>query len=1648
MAQDRESGGRSTQMAKKSSAGGSAMQGGARYQNQVAAWLATKMLAERSGEPIAPRGKITYIRPESGAAVDDILVGTDGGRWGFIQVKRKISLSALENSDIASVVDELVRQINLPAESEKRPWSRALNPASDRILLVTSSESPATLRLHLRAALRRASGLHPEQAAGEAAIPQEEVKALEIFLAHVRREWQKTTGLPPTEADIRHLLNIFDIEELDVAEDERDERESKRDLQSLVLTEPSQEHQAWTALVAYCGKMADERTGFDLARLRTALRDDRIELRAVPSFAADIAALRQYTETTLGLLKKLSRIEMGGKELKVERHAVTSLVQLADEVSTVVTGLPGAGKSGVIHDTARALLDSGRDVICFAVDLLELTSPSKLQEDLVLKHPVIEAIKAWDGKKKGVILIDALDAARGETAADTILNLIRLLKQETRWNVIASVRKWDLRNSPSLREAFRYKQHVSPTGVDSDPEFGDVNHLSVPVFSMEELDHVCAQSDPLQGLRNAASATMLELLRVPFNLRLAADMLDHGMAPAEFSPLRDQVGLLQAYWDRRVTPQPGGDNRERVLNGCLSDMVQTRRLRAARTTATATGETKALAELLSRNVLTEWQSSPTGPPNRQLLAFSHNVLFDFGAEDLYLKHEPDDFVKQLQEHPDLALLLRPSLHMRFQRLWMTDKTAFWDLTFKMCSIETLPALLKSCPLVVVAENAAMDVDVHELSEQLKLESSDQKLGAAEAYTHLVGVRVSGGKDSRPNLGEGAGPWLGLAADAMVPTSGYQIGDVQLWLDAALSQWGTQTREQMDELGRLARAMLERVWAFEMRNGEWAVAAIKNVCTTYGSDVGASGSLLRRALQGEHFKNYGHQELRPIVTEVTKFAKIDPDFIRDVYLAAFSWREPAEDSTFLNKSRLGSMLSTKRQDYEHRRWELGRRYRGYLDIAPASAIQVLFPVVEEYCRVEHNARSHIEAFQIAGCAAGIRDDYSYIWDKTWYGDTNAFAIFNDFFYYLKDIAENEKAQSLLEAVVKVFVSSANDAVFWRRLLEMGAEVPRVAQVVREAAWSQPLLIAQDTVRPMHKFLAAVHPTLEVSEKEKAENAIVALGNLGADTIGPARRDLYLGALNQEQIVTSVAKNRIAELAAASNLKNETPAEPRVTGGAVPVDPEQFYAMRGIGTEGKENQELVDLQRPIRSFASTTLEGAVEMAPAMTQLREAIGHGTPATRNEELAHTARGHLIEISRKIAKLKDLDAASELGQMVKTTLVEGVSAHWPVSGVSDAEFEGGWSSLPGRIDAAEGLFELVNNQTFDPEELFPPILQLAHDPLPVVRFQVARLAGLFHDRAPDRMWELVSLLSADPNYRNRIAIVDLLSDLGRAYPERAMTQLVSILDSAPTALGKADELAQHCIGSLIGYYAWRVDPIAQAALDRIIGSLPGTATRAVKMIHPLRDALKYTEPANPQRARDTRVRSAAVFNAIVSGSGPAMRKLIERKLQQEALTTDEETMFDELQHLLEVCAGELYFAVGAFNEQSHILPATITTPEQPEIYKALSISWDQLAGIGSPQLVHKLIQSLELFIPIDPETVFSLIGKAALAGKLWRYQQEPEAASLIARIVSTYIADHRSIFQKNASCLRVLREVLDLFISAGWPAARQLSYRVDEVFR
>jgi hypothetical protein len=155
------------------------------------------MLAERPAAPILPRGKLNYISAESGEAVDDVLAGTDLGSFAFLQAKRKISLSAREGSDLESVVNQAVRQIAATVEPLMRPWSRTLDATTDRLLLVTSSDSPATIKTALRDVLQRMHGLHPDQSVTDAAKNNAENDALTALLTLIDREWIKVTCPSP-----------------------------------------------------------------------------------------------------------------------------------------------------------------------------------------------------------------------------------------------------------------------------------------------------------------------------------------------------------------------------------------------------------------------------------------------------------------------------------------------------------------------------------------------------------------------------------------------------------------------------------------------------------------------------------------------------------------------------------------------------------------------------------------------------------------------------------------------------------------------------------------------------------------------------------------------------------------------------------------------------------------------------------------------------------------------------------------------------------------------------------------------------------------------------------------------------------------------------------------------------------------------------------------------------------------------------------------------------------------------------------------------------------------------------------------------------------------------------------------------------------
>ena len=82
----------------------------------------------------------------------------------------------------------------------------------------------------------------------------------------------------------------------------------------------------------------------------------------------------------------------------------------------------------------------------------------------------------------------------------------------------------------------------------------------MPLLSSEELEQVGRQSPPLRALITKAAGAprgIGPLLRVPFNLRIAAELLDEDVAVDDLTPIETRLGLLERYWEHRVVRSDG-----------------------------------------------------------------------------------------------------------------------------------------------------------------------------------------------------------------------------------------------------------------------------------------------------------------------------------------------------------------------------------------------------------------------------------------------------------------------------------------------------------------------------------------------------------------------------------------------------------------------------------------------------------------------------------------------------------------------------------------------------------------------------------------------------------------------------------------------------------------------------------------------------------------------------------------------------------------------------------------------------------------------------------------------------------------------------------------------------------------------------------
>ncbi|MCB1882943.1 MAG: hypothetical protein KDG89_02930 [Geminicoccaceae bacterium] len=535
---------------RRGAAGGAAAGGGERFRNAVAAALAVRVLAERAAPDPLGLGAgviLSAVGLETAHAVDAAAETSAGGRI-LVQAKRGLAWSPRPGSECVKTLDQTVRQLAGGVAVDGR--TRPLDPKLDRLVIAVDPSASGRVRNELRTLLEDiAAGLPEGRTPDDPPMSQAKRDLLAGLKEVAGRAWQAERQTEPLPFE--RLLRLVRVL---VVEDGGGDAE-RTILADAVLAEASEAPAVWAAFMDRASTLAPGHGLADRASLQEYLDGLSFRLRAARSLRPDIERLREESDGHLAHLHRLAVIGTALGEIVVERPVAAALADTAHHGHALVVGEAGAGKSGVLHAFAQAMRAEGHDVVVLAVERPNLAPDGTPIRGLA--HGLAAVLAGWPGATPGFVVVDGLDAARSDAEAAPLRHAVEALAARSgRWRVVASIRKFDLRHGRGWQRLFK----GAPKAGFADAEFAAVRHVDVGRLDDAELAQAAGRHAGVRDLLGAASPSFRDLLRSPFNLRLAVELLEGGRPPTSARSARGSIcstPIGTNGYASRPTP-PGG----------------------------------------------------------------------------------------------------------------------------------------------------------------------------------------------------------------------------------------------------------------------------------------------------------------------------------------------------------------------------------------------------------------------------------------------------------------------------------------------------------------------------------------------------------------------------------------------------------------------------------------------------------------------------------------------------------------------------------------------------------------------------------------------------------------------------------------------------------------------------------------------------------------------------------------------------------------------------------------------------------------------------------------------------------------------------------------------------------------------------------
>ncbi|ADO47960.1 ATP-binding protein [[Enterobacter] lignolyticus] len=1607
--------------------GGAATSGGILFEQKLGAHFAAQILSGSRLDARLGLGEASpvWLRFETEAPVDDILVATSAEGFIAVQAKTTLSLSDDKASPFYRTVEQFVRHwLTCRDGNGSLEWNRPLDSSKDRLVLAVSTRAPASIREDLPAAL----SLFSQHGCG--AMNQQQVKVFSIFENCISTVWNSITSDPQPPHLASELCRLVVVLIVDAGN-----MTSPACLQlAQSLAEGSDAATAFSIFTDICGEMMSRRGGGDLSVFRNGLAGKGIKLAASPRYKNDIARLQQHSQEIADSLNRYEAIESQiGQPVTLRRECQSDVEQAVQSGSLLIIGEPGAGKSGVLNALARNLRNRGDDVLELAVDHYSVESLEGLSRELRLDHSLTDVLEAWDGTSDGWLIIDALDATRGGKGEAVFRPLIeQVLNQKGRWRVIASIRSFDLRMGRKLRDLF--KGHP-PVAERADMQFSSVRHIVIPPrWSDKEFSRLLEQSAALATALGQTSDRLHDLAKVPFNTRLLADLVSQ-YADINLSRISSQSELLKLYWQYRVDQY--GLNAQQCLKVLVDHMIGTRSLRAPSLLTEADAD---MIDTLSR------EGVVVRDANDRWVQFRHHLLFDYAAAKV--SFDPDALIAGTLRFPKQqaqGLMLSPALGFVLQEIWDYDENhhSFWQAVSHLVNDNDGDPIIRSSTGRIAAEYPVAQNDLLWLAERVAMD--DQNV--ISTLGHLCGALAIRFEDEKEVA---LLPWVHLVS-ALTPEID-KVAETLRFLLHPLTKRVTAP-DLRNMLGTASRTVLS--YGFKQSEpGYFVRSAIPYVADTINTDVDASCCLLEQIISVERLQHFGSEEVPVLCYNIKKIADRAPAFVAKVFGFVYSYDVTEERETTLGNSRILPLRSNARQDYESARYSLGEYFSRFLEQHPDQAIDAAVSALNGYVARRHPVDSPVMLLSISGNDISLKADHSHIWA---YNPTGEHA--HDGEVLVKKLFQHLKSTTEADVLVlaQLIRQKASLAIFWARLfLAANERNDSLVDFLWSIAAQEAFIRNEDTRKDAIDLVSKGIARRPVEERQMLENTAFQYNFSGYIYPEEAKeRLLYrlFNAIGADNLSTEAAREFLKN----TRGDNDTSGNKRlfdVSPVSVSTDiPYDF--IEGLDRNEPANAMLINAVKTTKAAlgltANNTLSSELlleDVFGILEQLREQLNS---ASIHPYVRTTAEDVIVQacsavVGQKLLPLVNANRADELTSHFLALLHMTSRAISPtVNEDTEDDFANSvsWGSPAPRIDAAQVFLDVIPLRPDLYDRLKPDIERVLIDPHPAVRLQASiRLLRLW-DIDPDGVWRY---LNERVEQEINTGIIEHMVGYGIRYllytdPMRSFCLIQKLLGRFSHDPERQKRIRKIVSIDLVILWVNHENREAHDILQCWIAAPTVYSDELNQILFTLRDrfVLGFAEQST-QKDIGIRRRALDMAYSIIDAAG--------KKLEEYVPRTDlTETNQEEVRRCFAIIDGaclQLRFACEGKHNPAKPL---VEHEELKQFINETELHMRRIGDCSTPQTIYYLLELLETLVPVDPAKCFDLMAHALHHGTKFGFQNEHMGMVQLVKMMGVFLADYKTIFEDEHRRARLI-ESLDIFMDAGWPAARRLLYRLPELIQ